>query len=77
MVDNSSGKSSQADNITMSAGGVYSLATAGAKDVIDHATPQVLAALQNIKVPVSHWSLSDMGCADGGTSLDLWRKAMR
>ena len=28
------GKSSQADNITMSGGGVYSLATAGAKDVI-------------------------------------------
>lgn len=75
MVDNSS-KSSQAENITMSGGGVYSLATAGAKDVIDHATPQVLAALENIEVPASYWSLSDMGCADGGTSLDLWRKVV-
>lgn len=66
--------SSQADNITMSAGGVYSLATAGAKDVIDYATPRVIAALESISAPESHWSFSDMGCADGGTSLDLWRR---
>jgi len=69
-------KSSQADNITMSGGGVYSMATAGAKDVIDHATPMVLEALQGIPDPVNHWSFSDMGCADGGTSLDLWRKVL-
>jgi len=73
-MNNSTGKSSQADNITMSGGGVYSLATAGAKDVIDHATPRVLAALESIDAPQSHWSFSDMGCADGGTSLDLWRR---
>lgn len=73
MADNNE-KSSQADNITMSGGGVYSLATAGAKDVIDHATPLVLDALKSIPSPQSHWSFSDMGCADGGTSLDLWRK---
>ena len=68
------GASSQADNITMSGGGVYSLATAGAKDVIDHATPRVMAALEQIDPPASHWSFADMGCADGGTSLDLWRR---
>lgn len=71
-----SNKSSQADNITMSGGGVYSLATAGAKDVIDHATPIVLAAISELNRPVGHWSFSDMGCADGGTSLDLWRSAV-
>jgi len=76
-MNSTTGNSSQADNITMSGGGVYSLATAGAKDVIDHATPRVLAALAGIDVPESHWSFSDMGCADGGTSLDLWRKVAR
>ena len=30
-----------ADNITMSGDGLYSLATIGAKDVIDKATPMV------------------------------------
>ncbi len=73
-MSNTTRKSSQADNITMSGGGVYSLATAGAKDVIDHATPQVMAALESIDPSASPWSFSDMGCADGGTSLELWRK---
>lgn len=35
-------KPHQADNITMAGGGVYSLATPGARDVIDIATPIVL-----------------------------------
>lgn len=64
----------QADNITMSAGGLYSLATIGAKDVIDKSTPLMLDALQSIdKGNQNSWNFSDMGCADGGTSLDLWR----
>lgn len=64
----------QADNITMSGDGLYSLATVGAKDVIDKATPLVLAALESIQQKVDGaWCFSDMGCADGGTSLDLWR----
>ncbi len=66
-------KTTHADNITMSAGGLYSLATIGAKDVIDKATPRVLAALDTVSVDAnSHWCFSDMGCADGGTSLGLW-----
>ena len=69
---------SQADDITMSAGGLYSLATRGAKDVIDRATPQVLAALGRVPAPEGrHWSFADLGCADGGTSLDLWRAVCR
>ncbi len=69
----------QADNVTMSGGGLYSLATKGAKDVIDKATPQVLAAIRSLGLDKDsrHWSFSDMGCADGGTSLDLWRVVTR
>lgn len=64
----------QADNITMSAGGLYSLATLGAKHVIDKATPRVLDAVTSMDInQENHWCFSDMGCADGGTSLDLWR----
>ena len=69
---------SHADNITMSGGGLYSLATIGAKDVIDIATPRVLDAID--RLPASNrdssnacWHFSDMGCADGGTSLELDR----
>lgn len=67
----------QADNVTMSGGGLYSLATIGAKDVIDRAVPRVLAAIDSIKLQDEHWCFSDMGCADGGTSLDLWRSVTR
>ncbi|MFK7856455.1 MAG: hypothetical protein AB8B79_20240 [Granulosicoccus sp.] len=70
-------KTTQADNITMSAGGLYSLATIGAKDVIDKATPRVLDALDDINIEGnSHWCFSDMGCADGGTSLGLWDRVI-
>ncbi|MFK8076767.1 MAG: hypothetical protein AB8B84_09300 [Granulosicoccus sp.] len=68
----------QADNVTMSAGGLYSLATIGAKDVIDKSIPRVLEAIDNIELQGNeHWNFSDMGCADGGTSLDLWRSVTR
>ncbi len=69
--------SAQADHITMSAGGLYSLATIGAKHVIDRAIPMVLDALADVSLTAGeHWSFSDMGCADGGTSLDLWRSVI-
>ncbi|MEM6985926.1 MAG: SAM-dependent methyltransferase [Pseudomonadota bacterium] len=63
----------QADNITMAGGGTYSLATRGAKDVIDRATPRVLAAVEAMQLPssLSRFAMADMGCADGGTSLDM------
>ena len=67
----------QADNITMSGDGLYSLATIGAKDVIDKATPRVLSAIDAIDNRHGQWRFSDMGCADGGTSLDLWRSVAR
>ncbi|MEM7193755.1 MAG: SAM-dependent methyltransferase [Pseudomonadota bacterium] len=63
----------QADNVTMSSGGLYSLATKGAKDVIDKATPQVLEAIDrmNPEPELSEFHMVDMGCADGGTSLQM------
>ena len=68
-----------ADNITMSGGGVYSLATRGAKDVIDAATPLVIAAIERMRLrpALRRFSMLDMGCADGGTSLDMVRAALQ
>lgn len=68
----------QADNITMSGGGLYSLATRGAKDVIDLATPRVLAAVDSVVGgnPGHRFVFADMGCADGGTSLDMVRSVL-
>ncbi len=70
--------SAQADGITMSGGGVYSLATKGAKDVINNATPMVVHAIESIPVQSfsSVFTLADMGCADGGTSLDMMQTAI-
>jgi len=69
----------QADDITMSGGGLYSLATIGAKDVIDAATPLVTKAIKetNLDDNLNAFVLSDMGCADGGTSLNMVRSAIK
>ncbi len=69
-------KSLQADNVTMSEGGLYSLATKGAKDVIDIATPRVLDAIRNIDISSDRFTLADTGCADAGTSLDMVRRSI-
>ncbi|MCY3768321.1 MAG: SAM-dependent methyltransferase [Gammaproteobacteria bacterium] len=66
----------QAENITMSEGGLYSLATRGAKDVIDFAMPRVLQALTEIKPYPDRMTIADLGCADAGTSLDMIRGAI-
>jgi hypothetical protein len=66
----------QAENITMSGGGLYSLATKGAKDVIDIATPRVIQAIRDTGVNASRFALADMGCADAGTSLDMIRNVL-
>jgi hypothetical protein len=67
----------QADNVTMSEGGLYSLATKGAKDVIDIATPRMISALESMGVPGSRFTIADMGCADAGTSLDMIRNLLK
>jgi hypothetical protein len=64
-------------NVAMAGGGQYSTATKGCKDVIDGATPLVLDAIR--RMPDTRTSntftLTDMGCADGGTSIDMIRQA--
>jgi hypothetical protein len=61
----------------MRGGGYYSTATKGAKDVIDGATPLVLDAIRRMPDASgsSPFTLTDMGCADGGTSIDMVRQA--
>ena len=68
----------QAVNVAMRGGGYYSAVTKGAKDAIDSATPLVLEAIQRLpdQDTATPFTLTDMGCADGGTSLDLVRQAI-
>jgi indole-3-acetate O-methyltransferase len=65
-------------NVAMWSGGYYSTATKGAKDVIDRATPLVLEAIRRMPDTGTSnpFTLTDMGCADGGTSIDLVRQAV-
>lgn len=66
------------EGITMSGGGLYSLATIGAKDVIDAATPLVIDAINDLPLESieSGFTLSDMGTADAGTSLSMVANAI-
>ena len=61
------------EGITMSGGGLYSLATIGAKHVIDAATPMVIDAIDSLPQESIDrgFTLSDMGTADAGTSLTM------
>jgi hypothetical protein len=59
------------DVIAMKGGGYYSLATLGAKHVIDGATPLVLDAIAAMPDSSTPFVFADMGTADGGTSRDL------
>ncbi len=66
-------------DIRMKGSGYYSLATTGAKICIDGAAPLVLGALDAMNIPDdgSVFAMADMGCADGGTSIDMIGKALR
>lgn len=66
------------EGITMSGGGLYSLATIGAKHVIDAATPLVVDAINDLPMASieNGFTLSDMGTADAGTSLSMVASAI-
>ena len=64
------------EHIAMKGGGYYSLATLGAKHVIDGATPLVLEAIARMPGSAGAFVMTDMGTADGGTSLDLVAKVI-
>jgi len=64
--------------MAMKGAGYYSRATIGAKHVMDNAAELVLAAVERM-APADDGSvfrITDMGCADGGTSLDMWRRVL-
>ena len=61
------------DFMAMKGAGYYSRATIGAKHVMDNATGLILDALER-QPPAddgSVFQMTDMGCADGGTSIDM------
>lgn len=61
------------DFMAMKGAGYYSRATIGAKTVMDNATGLILDALER-HPPAddgSVFTMTDMGCADGGTSIDM------
>lgn len=68
--------SSQADNVTMT--GEYWLAVKGTMDVIAAAAPMVLDAVaaMDLEHDDSAFCFSDMGCADGGSSMSLVRSVI-
>ena len=68
-----SGKPESLQNITMAGGGEYSLATRGAEDVINKSIPLVIDALNTMSITeeMADFTFSDIGTADGGTSLQL------
>lgn len=64
--------------MAMKSAGYYSKATLGAKHVMDNAVGMVLDAVEQMKLADdgSVFRATDMGCADGGTSVDLWRNVL-
>src|SRR5262245_39023383 len=68
----------QAVNVAMRGGGYYSRANQSDKDVIDSAAPCVLHAVRGLPDmdPATPCALTDMCCADGGTSLDMMRQML-
>ena len=65
--------------MAMKGGGYYSKATTGAKDVIEGATALVLDAIASMSIADTDrpFAMADFGCADGGTSIDMVRQALR
>jgi len=72
-------KAATASDIRMKGSGYYSLATTGAKIVIDGAIPLIRGALEamDIKDDGTVFAMADMGCADGGTSIDMVGQALQ
>lgn len=63
--------------VQMRGAGYYSQNTIGAKAVIDAAAELVLSALSQMPLRQAvPFAMADFGAADGGTSLDLMRKAV-
>lgn len=64
--------------MAMKGAGYYSKATIGAKHVMDNAAELVLDAVERMQLndDGSTFRATDMGAADGGTSIDLWARVL-
>lgn len=64
--------------MAMKGAGYYSRATIGAKHVMDNAAEMVLAAVDRMSPGDNQgvFRATDMGAADGGTSLDMWGRVL-
>ncbi len=64
--------------MAMKGAGYYSKATIGAKHVMDNASQMVLDAVERMALvdDGSVFRATDMGAADGGTSMDMWRTVL-
>ena len=73
-----SNQSATAGFMAMKGAGYYSKATIGAREVIDAAAPLIVAAVDRIPRNASGrpFRCADLGCADGGTSVDMWRRVL-
>src|SRR5580700_8904872 len=64
--------------MAMKGAGYYSRATTGAREVINLAAPLILEAISRMGLidDGSKIRVADMGCADGGTSIEMWRQVL-
>jgi hypothetical protein len=64
--------------MAMKGAGYYSKATTGARDAINLVGASVLEAISrmNLKDDGATIRVADMGCADGGTSIAMWREVL-
>jgi len=65
--------SAHSEATTMSGGGIYSLATTGAKNLIDATTPLVLNSISALPLKdfEQGFTILDMGISDAGTTLTM------
>jgi hypothetical protein len=65
--------------MAMKGAGYYSKATTGAKHAIDGATSLVLDAIGRMDLADdgAPFRAADMGAADGGTSVEMWRQVLK
>jgi SAM dependent carboxyl methyltransferase len=64
--------------MAMKGAGYYSKATTGARDVINLAIPLIIGAIDRMGLADdgTRVRVADMGCADGGTSMGMWREVL-
>lgn len=64
--------------MAMKGAGYYSKATTGAREAINLAAPLVLEAISRMGLVDDGTKIrvADMGCADGGTSIEMWGRVL-